>query len=220
MRWILPILVFVGFSLCSYAAGVNLIANGGFERGDGGIDGKQPGVGKGWEAVCGGSHPEIYALDLHVKHSGRYSQRMSCEGYNYRYLPEGGYCYHTECGKEIRHKCPTELGLQAIAQTTRKGAIQPGATYECSAWVKIEGLTESWEWFRLGIYWLDADGKFLSETREDREVSKNNYGTHDWKEIRIVARAPEKAAYAKVYLHHHFVHGTVWYDDISLIRVR
>lgn len=220
MRWILPTLVFVGFSLCSHAAGVNLIANGGFERGDGGIDGKQPGVGKGWEAVCGGSHPEIYALDSHVKHSGRYSQRMSCEGYNYRYLPKGGYCYHTESGKEIRHKCPTELGLQAIAQTTRKGAIQPGATYECSAWVKIEGLTESWEWFRLGIYWLDADGKFLSETREDREVSKNNYGTHDWKEIRIVARAPEKAAYAKVYLHHHFVHGTVWYDDISLIHVR
>ncbi len=220
MRWILPILVFVNFSFGSYATLVNLIENGDFEQGDGGIDGKQLGVGKSWEVVCGGSHPEIYTLDSNVKHSGRYSQRMSCEEYNYRYLPESGYCYHTESGKEVRHKCPTELGLQAIAQTTRKGTIQPGATYECSAWVKIEGLNQSWEWFRLSIYWLDAEGKFLGETREGLESSKNNYGTHDWKLIRIVARAPEKVAYAKVYLHHHFVHGTVWYDDISLIRVR
>ncbi len=206
--------------LSSRSPCANLLTNGGFEAGDGGLDGTQPGIGRAWQGICGGPHPEIYALDTAIKHSGRYAQRMTCDGFNYRYTTDGGYCFHTRDGKEVKHPCPTELGLQAIAQTTRKGAIKPGGKYQCSAWVKIDGLIQSWEWFRLGIYWLDADGKFISESREDHETSKDNYGTHDWKQIRLTATAPPNAAFAKVYLHHHFVHGTVWYDDVSLLAIQ
>lgn len=202
------------------AAPPNLLRNPGFEEGDGGLSGRQPGIAKHWEGICGGPHPEIYALDSKVRHSGKASQRMSCEGFNYRWLTEGGYCYHIENGADVKHPAPTELGFQAIAQVTPKDAIKPGRNYRLSAWVKIQGLTDSWEWFRLGIYWLDSEGKFVSESREDHEKSKANYGTHDWKQISLVASAPANAAFAKVYLHHHFVHGIVWYDDISLAEWR
>ena len=193
----------------------NLIANGGFENGDGGLDGKQKGIGRGWQGICGGPHPEIYALDSRVKHSGRFSQRMTCDGFNYKWVQGGGYCYHLENGREVRHPCQTELGLQAIAQVTEPGAIKPGASYSCSVWVKIDGLTESWEWFRLGVYWLNAQQKFISEAREP-DSGKTNFGSHDWKRVRLIGTAPANAAFAKVYLHHHFTHGAVWYDDVCL----
>lgn len=170
-------------------------------------------MGRGWETVCGGAHPEIYALDRRVKHSGRFSQRMTCQGYHYRWEKGGGYCYGVDSGREVRHPVPTQLGLQAIAQTTARGAIKPGKTYICTAWVKIQGLTQSWEWFRLGVYWLGANGRFISEVREDHDADKGNYGTQDWKQVHV---APPNAAFAKVYLHHHFVDGTVWFDDVSL----
>lgn len=219
---ILPLIlaIVLAISASAHSARSNLLRNGGFEDGDGGVNGSQAGIGKCWETICGGPHPEIYSLDSRARHSGGFSQRMTCSGFNYRFTPDGGYCFHMESGKEIKHPCPTELGLQAIAQTTGKGAIEPGANYECSAWVKIDGLTDKWEWFRLGIYWLDSDHKFLAETREDYEASKGNFGRHDWKLIRLISRAPADAAFAKVYLHHHFVHGTVWYDDVSLVRMK
>lgn len=220
LRLILPTIAVLALSASPILRSPNLISNGGFESGDGGINGRQAGIGSGWEVICGGPHPEIYTLDSRVKHSGKHSQRMTCDGYNYRFLKEGGYCYHLANCAEVRHPCPTELGLQAIAQTTGKGVVRPGGTYECSAWVKIEGLTQSWEWFRIGIYWLDHSGKFIRESREDHETSRDNYGTHDWKKIRVRAAAPNNAAYAKVYLHHHFVHGTVWYDDVELRATR
>lgn len=202
------VVALIAASAACYGA-PNLITNGGFEGPDGGISGKLAGVGASWETICGGPHPEIYALDCCVKHSGEHSQRMTCAGYNYK-----GYCFDLRDGAEVRHPVPTELGLQAIAQTTKPGAIQPGREYGCSVWVKIDGLTDPWEWFRLGVYWLDANGHFLGETREDREADKLNYGTHDWKRVSLRATAPARAASAKVYLHHHFVHGTVWYDDV------
>lgn len=212
-------------TLIALGAGVtasprNLIANGGFEDGGGGIDGRQAGVARFWETICGGPHPEIYALDSKIRRSGRFSQRMSSQGFNQRFTEDGAYCFHVEQGKEVRHPAGTQLGFQAIAQTTKEGAIRPGRTYDCSVWVKIDDLKESWEWFRLGIYWLDADRKFISEVREDHETSKRNYGTHDWKRIRVSAVAPANAAFAKVYLHHHFVHGTVWYDDVQLVEAQ
>lgn len=195
----------------------NLLFGGGFEGGDGSVCGKEKGIGRGWEAICGGPHPEIYALDSTVKHSGKYSQRMTCENYGYHRLEGGGYCYHTEDGREVRHPVDgVMLSLQAIAQTTRPGVIVPGREYSCGVWVKIDGLTSKWEWFRLCIYWLDADRKFISETREDEKSGKANYGTHDWRCVKLTAKAPERAAFAKVYLHHHFEHGVVWYDDAWL----
>lgn len=198
----------------------NLIANGGFENGDGGYTGKQAGVGKGWEVLCGGSHPEIYSLDSKIKHSGKYSQKMTSEGYNCRFEGDSCYCFSIENDKETIHPVRNiKLGNQAIAQVSKAGGIKPGKSYRASVWVKIEGLTQSWEWFRLGIYWLDSDRKFIGEVRES-DQNKNNYGAHDWKQVSLTAQAPEKAAYAKVYLHHHFEHGTVWYDDVELIEVK
>lgn len=198
----------------------NLISNGGFENGDGGYTGKQFGVGKGWEVLCGGSHPEIYSLDSKVKHSGKYSQKMTSEGYHCRFEGEGCYCYSVENEQESIHPVRNiKLGNQAIAQVSKPGGIKPGRSYKASVWVKIDGLTQSWEWFRLGIYWLDSDHKFIGEVRESDE-NKKNYGSHDWKQISITAKAPEKAAYAKVYLHHHFEHGAVWYDDVELVEVK
>jgi hypothetical protein len=195
--------------------GPNLIKNGGFEQGDGGWNGKQPGTGKVWECICGGAHPEIYSLDSKVKHSGRFSQRMDSTGYHEKWVQEGVYCYSPdESGNEVRHPMGLGLGNQAIAQGTQPGSVTPGKNYRLSAWVKIEGVTDKWEWFRLGIYWLDKDGKFLSETRQDSETGKSDIGNHDWKRLTVDATAPANASIAKIYLHHHFTHGTVWYDDV------
>lgn len=197
---------------------VNLILDGGFENGDGGWNGKLPGVGRNWEVICGGPHPEVYSLDSTVKHSGQYSQRMGCENFNGRFTQNGVYCFHMQGGQEVKHPVPgLKLGNQAIAQATKTGTIKPGHTYTCSVCVKIDGLTAAWEWFRLGVYWLDANGKFISESRESN-ADKENTGTHDWKRIELSAVAPTNAAIAKVYLHHHFEHGIVWYDDVQLVE--
>lgn len=204
---------------CTASKPVNLISNGGFENGDGGWNGKLVGIAKGWEDICGGPHPEIYALDSKVKHSGKYSQRMGCENFNQRFTQDGVYCFNMENGQEVKH--PVEglkLGNQAMAQSTKVGTITPGHTYTLSAWVKIDGLIQSWEWFRLGIYWLDDKGKFVAEAPKNLD-DKVNTGTHDWKKLELTATAPEKASVAKVYLHHHFEHGTVWYDDVQLVEV-
>lgn len=53
-------------------------------------------------------------------------------------------------------------------------------------------------------------------TCQGEATGKANCGSHDWKWVRFTAQAPPKAAFAKVYLHHHFEHGTVWYDDVWL----
>lgn len=214
-----PALAILALLLASRsAAAPNLLLSGGFEEGDGGYNGLQPGVGVRWETVCGGAHPELYCLDSAVRHSGQFSQRMTCYGYNYRWTGDGGYCFSIARGAEVRHPAPTELGMQAIAQTTVAGAIVPGRRYRASVWARIQGLSEPWEWFRLCIYWLDAGGRFLSETREG-DSSRANYGSHDWKQVFAEGQAPEGAAFAKVYLHHHFVHGTVWYDDAALTEL-
>ncbi len=196
----------------------NLLVSGGFEDGDGGWDGSQPGVGIRWETVCGGEHSEIYCLDSAFRHSGLFSQRMTCHGYHYRWIEGGGYCFSVDGAGEKRHPAPTELGLQAIAQTTAPGLIRPGARYRASVWVRIRGLTDAWEWFRLGIYWLDSQGQFVSETREP-ETDRPNFGSHGWKQVFAEGDAPPEAAFAKVYIHHHFVHGTVWFDDASLAEI-
>ncbi len=193
----------------------NLLLNGGFEWGDGGITGQQSGVGRAWETICGGSHPEIYSLDASVRHSGRFSQRMGSTGYHERWTDSGVYCFQPlQDENEARHPAPVSLGLQALAQTTRPGLISPGRTYECSAWVRIADVKDSWEWFRLGVYWLDDAGMFISESRQPEDP--DGTGTHDWKQVKVTAAAPPRAAFAKVYLHHHFVSGEVWFDDVRL----
>lgn len=195
----------------------NLLSNPGFEGGDGGWNGLQEGVGKGWETICGGSHPEMFQLDPLVRHSGRFSQKMRSDGYHFHWLQEGSYCYEIQNGEELRHPHGVELAMQALAQTTEAGSIKGGETYRLSAWVRISGLPLSWEWFRLGIYWLDSERRFLSESRQPHDPQ--GFGSHDWREISFEAQAPPSAAFAKVYLHHHFAHGIVWYDDICLERV-
>lgn len=213
---LIPFLIACGPSLSHETCPPNLLTNAGFEDGDGGYDGKQKGLGKAWETICGGAHPEIYALDSTVFHSGKFSQRMTCENYNVRFASDGEFCFDTLTGQEARHPIGVRLGFQAIAQTTPDGAIKPGMKYSCGVWVKIKGLSEKWEWFRLSIYWLDSSHRFIGELREDADTHKNDYGTHDWKKIEITSTAPANTAYAKVYLHHHFEHGTIWYDDAWL----
>ena len=201
------------------AAPRNLLSNPGFELGDGGGPrGDQRGVGKRWEAICGGPHPEIFAIDSEVKHSGKRSQRMTCVGYNYDL--EGKRCFNPDSARQrVYHPVPgIGMANQALAQTTPRGAVKPGRTYRLSAWVKIGGLTAKWEWFRLGIYWLDGDRKFISEAREP-ESDIPNVGSHDWRLLSAEGVAPPGTAYAKAYLHHHFEHGTVWYDDVTLCEV-
>lgn len=195
----------------------NLLLNPSFEEeGAGGPGGDQTGVGRFWETVCGGPHPEIYSIDRTVAHSGRCSQRMSSDApYNYEMrasLPER-HCYHMEGGERRRHPVPTPLGNQAIAQCTPPGSVEPGRRYRASVWVKTRGLSEEWEWFRLSFYWLDAEGRFLGEVRQEKPEGPMP-PTADWHLVDCEGVAPEGASCAKVYLHHHFVHGTVWFDDV------
>jgi len=200
----------------------NMAKNAGFEmKGLGGPSENQLGVGSHWETVCGGSHPEIYDVTALSWHSGRHSQMMTSEGYNIDFSKNPPACFEVspKTGEKIYHKVPRiKLGNQAIAQVIEQPVI-PGEEYQLSAWVKIQRLMAHWEWFRLGIYWLDKDGNFIGESRESDE-DKKNIDRHDWKLITCRGVAPAGAAKAKVYLHHHFEHGVVWYDDVCFARVK
>jgi hypothetical protein len=200
----------------------NMVKNASFEaKGFGGPNGDQVGVGFGWETVCGGAHPEIYDVTALSWHSGRRSQMMTSEGYNIDFVQDPPVCFELDkkSGEKIYHKVPgIKLGNQAIAQIIEQPVI-PGEEYQFSAWVKIQRLMAHWEWFRLSIYWLDKDGNFIGESRESEE-NKKNIDRHDWKLITCRGVAPAGAVKAKVYLHHHFEHGVVWYDDVCFARVK
>jgi len=189
----------------------NMLRNPGFEGGD------QGGVGASWETICGGPHPEIYGVTDLASHSGRRSQRMSCEGYNCD--PAGCFHYDPKTGGKVFHPAPgVALRDQAVAQIV-EATITPGEEYQLSAWVKIQRLMAHWEWFRLSIHWLDKEGKLIGESRESDE-DKGNIDRHDWKLIAARGVAPNGAAKAKVWLHHHFEHGVVWYDNVCFAGVR
>lgn len=207
----------------------NLVRNGAFEDSEGGGPGSnQRGIGRYWEVICGGEHPEIYSLDKEIYHSGGTSQRMSCEGYLIDWST-GENCYSLgENGERIFHPVGMRLGSQAVAQMTDVSSIEPGKIYELTAWVKSDGLHVSWQWLRLELYWMSNSGKVV------RVVSQENTGhepTHDWKLIKIRAVAPEKPKTvsemkgwtppqrAKIYLHHHFEQGTIWFDNVCLVQV-
>ena len=194
--------------------GPNLVVNGSFEEGEGAQGG---GVGAFWETVCGGPHAEIYSLDEEVRRAGDYSQRMDSDGY--RFDEGAAKCYHVDdTGRPVHHPIEgTRLGNQAIAQTLAPGAVFPGRIYRLSVYVRAEDVTEDWEWFRVGVYWLDARGEFISESRQSREQGWT--GTHRWRKIEMDVQAPARADTAKIYLHHHFEHGTVWFDACTFQQV-
>jgi len=201
----------------------NLVANPSFEEpGWGGPSGDEVGVGSAWETVCGGPHPEVYSIDEAAFRSGLRSQRMRSDlPYNYdSYAPVSGrFCYHLD-DEGVAHKHPraTALGNQAISQSTSPGSVIPGRRYRAGAWVKTRGLAEDWEWLRLGFSWLDEGGSSLGEVRQD-EPGTPLLPVSDWHLVTCEGVAPEGALASKVYLHHHFVHGTVWFDDVYFVEL-
>jgi len=202
--------------------GPELLRNGSFEEGGGpgapepGREGAmwvdRAGVAAHWETVCGGPHPEIYSLDQRVRKAGKRSQRM--ESASYLFDESAGACYHMDGGMRVHH--PVEgvrLGSQALAQTLPRGSVFPGRVYRVTAYVRADGVTDEWGWFRVGVYWLDAEGEFISEARQPREMGWT--GTHRWRRIEFDVQAPARVDTAKMYLHHHFERGTVWFDSCS-----
>ncbi|HUV04862.1 MAG TPA: carboxypeptidase regulatory-like domain-containing protein [Armatimonadota bacterium] len=189
----------------------NMVRNPGFEEGD------QCGVGASWETTCGGPHPEIYDVTDLASHSGERSQRMSCEGYNF---DTRAICFHDDpkTGEKVFHPAHgIALRSQAISQVI-EGPITPGEEYRLSAWVRIQRLVAHWEWLRLSVQWLDENGKLIGESRESDE-DRANIDRHDWKLITARGVAPKGTAKARIWLHHHFEHGVVWYDDVCFAKI-
>jgi len=201
----------------------NMLENPSFEEpGRGGAEENQAGVGRAWETVCGGPHPEVYCIDETCAHSGLRSQKMRSDApYNYDISAplSGRFCYDVdEDGGAHRHPRVASLGGQAIAQATPRGSVAPGVRYRAGVWVKAKGLLDDWEWLRLGFCWLDAGGNVLAEVRQEKPA-RGVLPTAGWHLVTCEGVAPEGASSARVYLHHGFVNGTVWFDDAYFVAV-
>jgi len=92
--------------------------------------------------------------------------------------------------------------------TARKN-VAAGQTYTLGAWIKTDGVTGS---ASARIAWWQ-DGHWLAESR-----TENVRGTTDWRHMTVTVKAPAKATEAQVYLGLSNSKGTVWFDDVALVR--
>jgi len=91
--------------------------------------------------------------------------------------------------------------------------IQGGATYALRTWVKGDAKTVP-SLAALKIEFLTAQG----ERRSTRGVRRQPVLTGQWEQIEVTARADDDAARAGIILQL-FGNGTVWFDDVELIKV-
>lgn len=76
--------------------------------------------------------------------------------------------------------------------------VEPGATYEFSAWIKADpknpmrGDTKG----NISIEWKDAEGKEISRVAAEPWTPKTFAGAADWVQVKIKAPTPEKVTAA------------------------
>jgi len=93
--------------------------------------------------------------------------------------------------------------------SARRKKVTPGQTYTLGAWIRTDGITG---YASARIAWWQ-DGHWLAENRTEPVG-----GTTDWRHMTVTAKAPAKATEAQVYLGLANSKGTVWFDDVRLVR--
>ncbi len=85
--------------------------------------------------------------------------------------------------------------------------VEAGTRYSLEAWVKTKDVTGS---VRALLSW-QQDRRWL-----DQANSETVTGTADWRKLRVVATAPEKANALRITLELSRGNGTAWFDDITV----
>lgn len=170
----------------------NLVINGDFEYAE---KGRFEGVSFGWETNTAKSSPEVHRIDDQVSNDRGRSQCI---------------------------QRPPDWSNYVIQQWTPEiePLIKPGHRYRLSGWVRAEGIENPAGWYRLGLWFMDAENQPIGDFLKNEKVTDAEGGAllnHDWRQYVIEATAPKGARRAVVILSGHWdEHGTVWYDDVRL----
>jgi len=102
-------------------------------------------------------------------------------------------------------------GLEWRTTWRRAVRVEPGETLHATAWVETRAATGA-TCLALEFY----DGAY----RPLRRVSSEPVaGDTTWRQLSVVAPAPERAAWLRLMLHSRDNHGAAWFDDVELTRV-
>ena len=159
-------------------ATANQLRNPGFDA-----EGRIEGVAKAWINTDGKVHPDFYALDRRIKHSGRASQRITF--------------------------APGARPNLTVWQITPLGSVYQGRLYRASVWCRTQGIKDKWGGLRLAVRFFSDKMQMLKEFRAPLDPP----GSLGWHKASLIARAPRGALRAQIVLYLHAESGTVWYDD-------
>ncbi|MHB1457597.1 MAG: hypothetical protein ACYC0V_11850 [Armatimonadota bacterium] len=95
-----------------------------------------------------------------------------------------------------------------------------GRLFQVTLWMKMKEIvrgTYAWETARCYLSTFDAEDKQTS--LEEVNLSAPAIGTHDWVKVSRMMTAPPGAVKACLYLSLCRAHGTLWFDDVSIVDV-
>ncbi|SEG15071.1 Ig-like domain-containing protein [Paenibacillus sp. UNC499MF] len=168
----------------------DLVSNGGFES-------VKSGAGK-WAA---GAEPVGWGLWL-ASGTGKASVT--------------GDVYHTGTqAVQLEHLALSRTGL------SQDVPIAGGQTYKLSVWVKTKDVNSGIGVFVRTQFFKSIkgfDGKTLDEKIGSGPSTEELTGTQDWMKREVIINSPEDAKYIRLEPFFETGTGTVWFDDISLVK--
>ncbi|MBV6714537.1 Ig-like domain-containing protein [Paenibacillus chitinolyticus] len=168
----------------------DLVSNGGFES-------AKSGAGK-WEA---GVEPVGWGLWL-ASGTGKASVTKDV--------------YHTGTqAVQLEHLALSRTGL------SQDVPITGGQTYKLSVWVKTKDVNSGIGVFVRTQFFKSIkglDGKTQDEKIGAGPSTEELTGTQDWMKREVILSAPEEAKYIRLEPFFETGTGTVWFDDISLVK--
>jgi len=124
----------------------------------------------------------------------------------------GTYCAMIAQSEDVPAAWTTEIRrLTGPNHSIRRGviAVEPGAQYELSGWVRTRDATGV---TRLVCAWLGKGTRRVGELR-----TKTLSGTNDWTRLTAKGRAPSSAEWAQIQCVSSSNAGAAWFDDLALV---
>jgi hypothetical protein len=89
--------------------------------------------------------------------------------------------------------------------------VRPGDRFHAAVWARGRSATGA---SRLSLSWYDAAGTYVGQN----ETPSLPAGTTKWHRLTVTATAPSNAAALQIHLKSSQNRGTVWFDDVRLVR--